>query len=575
MEYASLIARAVELGREGDHLTARRLASEAIALDPNSRQAYRLGATLSWQLGDMPAAEAMCRSIVSLDPEDADALNSLALCCLAQHKRPEAVQLLERAIRLQPGRHAFLYNLGLAQLQANNLRLALKALEEALRLKPDSSATLELLAEAYTAAGDVTAARHLNAIYNLNSDSPAGHIARARALLIADGDLEEAEDHARSAIASQPGNALAHLALGMALVRLGRIGEANLALRAAIAHEPERAAPYWHLVQAIRVTEIDRPLVEKMVSLAKDPDRSTDERRCLEFSIGKALDDLGEYETAMKHFDTANALSRTLQLTPFNLTHYRRFVDSIIRSNGTCRPPTFQETSVAPIIIVGMMRSGTTLLEQIVSAHPKVSGAGELRYWSEVGPTTLLNELSDTRAQEIAEDYKELLARVGGDGMRVTDKMPDNYRWVGLIHKLFPEARILFCLRNAADTCLSSYMTLLSEHSPYTNDPTNLIAVYQEHVRLMELWSETIPADRFRIVHYEDLVLDREQTTRDVIAFCDLPWDDVCLHPELNSRDVRTASQWQVRQPVYTRSIERWRNYKDCLGGFAKLIDLY
>ncbi|MGH7119615.1 MAG: sulfotransferase family protein, partial [Acetobacteraceae bacterium] len=222
-----------------------------------------------------------------------------------------------------------------------------------------------------------------------------------------------------------------------------------------------------------------------------------------------------------------------------------------------------------PILIVGMPRSGTTLVEQILSAHPAVAAGGELTYWADLHRGPLGENEPVASAQGIAGNYLTLLRGISPDALRVTDKLPVNYENLGLIHQLFPRAFIVHCRRHPADTCLSIYMTHFSSRLA---DRGDLIFLYRQYERLMAHWRAVLPAERFTEIDYETLIADPEPAIRSLIAFCKLDWNDACLAPQRNRRPVTTASVWQARQPIYARSVDRWRHYEPWLDELRELL---
>ncbi len=227
-----------------------------------------------------------------------------------------------------------------------------------------------------------------------------------------------------------------------------------------------------------------------------------------------------------------------------------------------------------PVLIVGLPRSGTTLLERIVSSHRDVCGRGELEFWSEHGPAWS-NAKPDRLAQVaggLQESYLRTLRQRTPHAVRATDKMPLNFFWVGLVHLLFPKARFVFSLRSPLDTCLSIYTTPLRASLGFTSALGDLAWYYRLHLRLLEHWRTVLPPDRWLDVQYEDVVTDPERTARRLIAFCGLEWDPACLRPEDNRDEVRTASSWQARQPIYRTSVERWRWYEPWVSELRELL---
>jgi hypothetical protein len=222
-----------------------------------------------------------------------------------------------------------------------------------------------------------------------------------------------------------------------------------------------------------------------------------------------------------------------------------------------------------------MPRSGTTLVEQIVSNHPLVAAGEELFFWSNRAASRGVAEataLTSAQGRALAADYISLLRRIGPSAARVTDKQTFNFQQLGLIHLLLPSARIIHCRRDPIDTCLSMYFTLFKGRMPFISDKGDLVFAYRQYSRIMQHWRSVLPADRFLEVDYEKLVADREAVTRRLIAFCGVDWHDSCLRPERNERAVTTASLWQARQPVFTTSVARWRRYEPWLGELRRLV---
>jgi hypothetical protein len=223
-----------------------------------------------------------------------------------------------------------------------------------------------------------------------------------------------------------------------------------------------------------------------------------------------------------------------------------------------------------------MPRSGTTLVEQIVSSHPEVRAGGELNFWNERGAAWHQAGSAEPKAPflgEAAGHYLSVLRAIGPKSARVTDKMPFNFLWAGLIHLAFPRATIIHCRRAAIDTGLSIHQTLFHPGLAFPTGGCKLVAYFRSYRRLTDHWRRVLPGDRFIEVEYEELTREPEPVIRRVIAGCGLPWEDACLHPERNPRAVKTPSKWQTRQPIYRGSVERWRRYEPWLGPLRALLD--
>jgi tetratricopeptide (TPR) repeat protein len=389
------------------------------------------------------------------------------------------------------------------------------------------------------------------------------------------GRHTEADEHLETAVRCAPNMALPLELLGDRRLEMGRVEDAATLFRRAIEAAPDRPSAYGRLVSATKMGESDRLIVEKMEELAS---RGPTPAKFL-FAIGKALDDMADYENAIRYFDRANAVGKETR-RPFNRDLYTQWERRIVR--------TFDETylrlskklgqrSDLPTLIVGMPRSGTTLLNQILSSHADVGSAGELRFWSENTPLLLSLDagpgsiIDDAKAVDAAEDYLRILREAAPHMRRVIDKAPHNYTFIGFIHILFPYAKFIHCRRNPVDTCLSIYVTDLGT-GVYEHDRDDIVFVYRLYQRLMEHWKRVLPPEVMLEVDYEDVVGNREATIRRIIEFMGLQWDASCLNHQSNPVEVSTPSRWQARQAIYRTSLQRWRNYEPWLGAFKDFL---
>jgi len=300
----------------------------------------------------------------------------------------------------------------------------------------------------------------------------------------------------------------------------------------------------------------------------------------LNYALGKAHDDRKQYELAMKHYDEANRINFEIVRAgrPYDLKTHRESIDQIIElftADFIARHRHVGNESELPIFIIGMIRSGTTLTEQMISSHPQVGAAGEQVFWTSDSAKAVnlsSGSLNEALLQQLESTYLQIIRRYAPDMPRITDKMPLNFLWAGLIHIAFPNAPIIHVRRAPIDTCLSIYFTGLTKAPDFAYKKENIVAGYREYQRLMRHWHDVLPSNRFLEFEYEDLVDDQERVLRKIIEFCRLEWSDACLHHEQNERSVSTPSVWQARQPVYKTSVERWRKYEPWLGAFAELL---
>lgn len=330
------------------------------------------------------------------------------------------------------------------------------------------------------------------------------------------------------------------------------------------------------LVQLKKLTEVDRPLIDKIRAYLEAALLTDAGRMTLHFALGKANDDLGDYEQAMRHFDAGNRIRHAL--CPFNRDACARETDSLIAqfSGGFFSEHRGEGLDdETPVLVTGMPRSGTTLVEQMLSSHPQIAGAGELAFWAErylalrkAGAMAM----DGPAAHEAAEDYLKLLRGISATAVRVIDKSLSNFHFLGLVLHAFPRARVIHCRRHPIDTCLSMYFTQFELLKGFVADRDDLVFYYQEYLRVAEHWRAILPPERFTEVDYEVMVADPDKEGRRLIEFCGMEWDPACLRPEQNRRAVRTASIWQVRQPIYRTSLARWRRYEPWLGSLRELM---
>jgi hypothetical protein len=307
------------------------------------------------------------------------------------------------------------------------------------------------------------------------------------------------------------------------------------------------------------------------------PGLEPEQRLRVHLAIGKAAEDLGDYALAMQHFDAADGVRRGS--APFDSAAFSIEIDRLI---ARCTPELIARAAelgsrdATPVLIIGMPRSGTTLVEQIVSMHPEVGAGDELHFWNERGAEWHLSGSAGDEKPFLAKaaaDYLAVLRTISRRAARVTDKMPFNFLWAGLIHLAFPRATIIHCCRTEVDTALSIHQTHFNPSLAFPTGGAELVAYFHSYKRLMEHWRSVLPADRFIEVDYEELTREPAPVIRRMIAACGLPWHDACLRPESNPRAVRTPSKWQTRQPIYRTSVARWRRYEPWLGPLRALVD--
>jgi tetratricopeptide (TPR) repeat protein len=535
-----------------------------------------LAQAAQWLRAGRPAeAIPLLREAARRDPGNADILHDLGLACLECGLIGEAIDALRRAIAKRPNYADAHLRLGIALDAAGAVQAALAAYRAASDLLPS-------LADAHYRAADLLdslgqTAPAIQAFRRAATAAPKttlGRIATAKALLAENRDAE-AERKLRQALALEPANAVAMELLGQVFAESGRFGQAREMLLQAIAQAPQRPGSYYDVVRCGRIGPQDAALVDAMRQAAEQPGLEPAQRSRVHLALGKAMEDLEDYAGAMRHFNAAEALRN--QVLRFDPAGFEARVDHII----ACFTPALLARAGSPadgpmpIFILGLPRSGTTLVEQILAAHPNVRPGGELPFWNALGhgwqragapipqPTFLA---------QAADDYLAVLRGIAGGARTVTDKMPMNVLWAGLIHLAFPNAPIIHCRRCPIDTALSIHQTHFNPRMAFPTGGAALVRTIRATQRLAAHWQAVLPPDMFIAVEYEALVSAPEAEIRRIIAACGLPWDTACLRPERYAGAVKTASKFQTRQPIHGGSVGRWRHYEPWLGPLRALM---
>lgn len=484
-------------------------------------------------------AEKVYRSVLSKVPNQPDALNLLGVLAMEAGNHDAAFELLERAVMARPKDPAILNNYGNALSLVRRFEDAINHLERALAINPNMADSWLNLGRTLNMAGQ--GKRALKCFERLLKIKPDAHGAKA--------------------------------GISRAYLGMGQTAEAEVAAREMIKLAPESANGYVNLSNA-RKFKSDDPEIAEVERMIGSKETSGKEMRGLYFAAAKMCDDVGRYADAFKYYDQANSLAsgtydrKALEQNYAELkkTYTRKFYEEH-KGQGS--------DSERPVFIVGMPRSGTTLTETIIGAHPQAFAAGELEtvkrcerdaatlVYKDEGPQKNPRQLTWVGIEILAQRYLDTIDTKAKNinAIRVTDKMPHNFQAVGLIALMFPNARIIHTRRNPMDTCLSIWQQNFNDAHSYARNLKDLGHHYAQYLDLMEHWRQVLPG-RMLEIDYEELVENQEDMTRKLIDFVGLPWDDACLRPQDVQRTVLTASVWQVRQPVYKRSAGRWKNYE-------------
>ena len=559
----------------------------AIELEPGYGPAHHnLGVALS-RLGRVEEALASYRRAIEIEPYAAEAHNNLGVALSRLGRHEEAAASYLRAIEIAPDYAEAYNNLGNARCQLDRVGEAVASYRRAVEIKPDYAEAHYSLGNALGVGGrpDEAVASYRRAI-DIRPNYAEAHNHLGSALRDA-RRFDEAVGYYRQAIAIKPDHAEAHCNLGIALKVLGRIDEARQAIEKSIELAPARIESYASLAEAKRFRDGD-PHLAAMKELARNmASLSGEEQIRLHFALGKIFADLDEQEQSFRHLLEGNALKRRQIVYDeaavlWGFDRIRGvFTRELMRDKQGRGHP-----SPVPVFILGMPRSGTTLVEQILASHPSVYGAGELTELVDIvaglgGPRGVfanfpenVRAMSKVQLRDLGTRYLERVSALAPAASRITDKMPANFRFAGLIHLALPNARIIHTRRDPIDTCLSCFSLLFSGDQPHTYDLGELGRYYRAYAALMEHWCGVLPQGVMIDVQYEELVTDFERQARRIVAHCGLDWDAACLDFHKTHRPVPTASAVQVRQPIYRTSIGRWQSCGDMLGPLLAALEV-
>jgi tetratricopeptide (TPR) repeat protein len=548
---------------------------QALALKPEDAQVLCNLANALRQLGQLDEALECSRRAIVLSPGLAMAHNNLGLLLAGRGQRAEAVGSYREALRLNPRYVEALNNLGNVLREQGEQREATARFREAVQLDPsraDSHCNLGYALLDTRHLAEATAAfRHALA---LQPESLSARLGLAAALRV-QGFADEAAASCRAALAAEPRSPAALALLGELCADRGRFEEAHELFERALALDPHFVPAYGSIASHRRMSREDRGWLEGAQRLLAGG-LPLAEQIHLRYALGKFFDDVGEWHKAFISYQAANELTKR-HGARYDRARFAGMVDQIIT---VCSPAFVREPrpgaddSERPVFIIGMPRSGTSLTEQILASHPQVFGAGEVSYWEQAFTALQRGVTAGGASATLAGVARAYLERVGaraGAAARVTDKMPANFLYAGLIHAALPRARFIHMQRHPLDTCLSIYFQNFFNVSPYANDLGNLAHYYGQYLQVMAHWRRTLPPDTMLEVPYEALIEDTEGWTRRMLDFIGLPWDPGCLEFHSTDRVIITASKWQVRQQISASSVGRWRNYQQYLAPLQHL----
>ena len=541
-----LLRAALERHKKGEIEAAYSVYREVRAALPDHPTALHYLGLVAQQAGHSARAVELLRRSIQLDPKDPRAYNHLGQIVLAQKQVREAIACFERGLEVDPGHIDCINNLANVLAANGERERAIALYRRALELDP----------------------RTINSTYNL-ANALKDHYAYDESLRLFERALTIDPDHVPS-----------HHNLGVLLEQKGRFEEAIAHYETVRRLRPDHVKALANLI-SIRSYRPDEQTMLDAERRLGAADVHDDDRIKLHHGIGKYYDREQRFDDAFRHFSAAKATVRK-RSGAFDERAVAAYFDRIIETFSAgyfAALPRGGSESEQPVFIVGMPRSGTTLTEQILASHPAVFGAGELQGIPEIARSLhpdyprCVPHLEAEEVAALARRYLAVLEPLVPSGtVRVTDKLPVNFTHLGVIATLFPRARVIHCRRDPLDTGLSCFIELFRLSRDFTTDVESIGRYYLQYERLMAHWRKVLPLPLYE-QRYEALIADQEAGSRALLEHCGLPWDDACLRFQDAQRTVATPSRWQVRQPVYTSSVGRWRNYERHLAPLRELLE--
>ncbi len=501
--------------------------------------------------GDLAGAHALCIQVVKASPDHADGYFLLGIIAAAGGQLLKAIELIERAIALEGRLAEYHAHLGRCQAALKRFPEAILSADNAMAMAPTDALTLDTIGCVYSRVG--------------------AH--------------EKAVPVFRAATARRPDNAGFQNNLGASLKFLGDFDAAEQAYESAISADPVFYKAHSALSQLRRQTPSSNH-IERLEGLLESADSDVNSELHLRHALAKECEDTGEYRKAFDHLTAGNARKR--REVEYSIDEDRALFAALQHVFDALVMPDIPmgDSTDEPVFIVGMPRSGTTLVERIVSSHSKVFSAGELQNFgiavkkasgtvsSKVLDVETITNVTTANFAALGKTYLESTRPATGQLPHFTDKMPLNFFYLGFIHLALPNAKILCLHRNPMDTCLSNFRQLFSLNVSYYNYAFDILDTGRFYVmfrRLMDYWQKLLPG-KILSIQYEQLVADQEHESRQILEFCGLEWEDACLAFENNAAPVATASSVQVREPMYQSAVDRWKRYEAQLAPLRELL---
>ena len=568
-----------------DYKGAIKLLQESIKLKSDNADAwYNLGCIYS-DTGELSSSEDAYHHVIKFNNKHIKALFNLLCVQEKLDKTIEAKKTIELIMAFKPSSPEQYYSLAIAISRLNikdNMQLAIDYLRQAISENPNSIEAYRALATLHVERNSIEKAKEIyELIIKKEPNFQQVNLEYANCL-VKIGKLKKALKIFNTIIENEPNNLTALNGIANSYRLGGNFQEAEKIYQDIIEKDSNNIIAYSGLSNCSKFSDKNTDIINKMESLIqKQPDVTG------YFALGKIHDDLKNFEKAIDYYRKGNVLKN--KRVKFHEEQYKKRINSIIDifdKSFITQTQTKGHSSTKPIFILGAPRSGTTLIEQILSSHTRVFGGGELGYIKHISsgkysdnikiksyPERFIDNVNKdfSFVRNDAQIYLNKIQELCDDEniMMVTDKMPGNYEYLGYIFSMFPNCKIINTKRNPIDTCLSIFFQNFHSGHKYAFDLDNLVIWYKEYDRLMNHWLSLF-GEKILTVNYESIVNSTDEIIRDIISYCDLEWQDECLQFHKSKRAVNTASNWQVKQPIYKTSNQKWKNYEKFI---PELID--
>ena len=558
---------AIVLNDKGESELALEGYRQALKIKPNYADAYINMGVILKEMGDLEAAIKSYKQALKIKPNYAEAYNNMGIALKDKGDLEAAIDSYNQAVKINPNYAEAYNNIGNSHKDKGDPESAINSYKKALKITPNSSEVYNNMGIALKDKGDLEAA--IDSYKKALKITPnyAEVLNNMGVALEGQGIQEMAFDCFKKALKIQPHYSEAHYNMGNNLKDKGNQKMAIDSFKKAIKIKPDFAEAYRQLSKLKQYKKHDVDLI-KMQKLYLDID-SKDEQRChLNFALSKAYEDLNEINESFNYLKKGNDLRK--KILSYNIKQDVEFFSQIKKSYPSIAiHSVVEESRLKPIFILGMPRSGTTLVEQVISSHSKVTGGGELPDIGRLGSNIARGRIKPSTEiiLEFRRLYIEVLRKKSNTKSIVTDKMPHNFRYNGLIFSAFPAAKIIHVNRDPAAVCWSNYKNYFATKGlGYCYDLDDIVKYFGLYKDLMQFWKSHY-GDSIYSLNYDNLTVNQADETRRLIEYIELDWEDKCLSPEQNKRTIRTVSQEQVRQKVYQGSSQQWRKFEPYLNG--------